>query len=71
MQWLESRRDSGAVSPEVLLRYYFMLQTATSQQSSKGSALLFTVFYPYPEDSHSHFTAHESMHRGMELQKVT
>lgn len=64
MQWLESRRDSGAVSPEVLLRYYFMLQMATSQQS-------FTVFYPYPEDSHSHFMAHESVHRGMELQKVT
>lgn len=24
-----------------------MLQTATSQQSSKRTALLFTVFYPY------------------------
>lgn len=57
-QWLPSRRDSGALSSS--FEYCLMLQTATSQQSSKRTALLFTVFYPYPEDSHSHFTAHES-----------
>lgn len=52
VRWMDTLRDSVSGPPEVFLRYYFMLQTATSQLNSK-CAVLFVFSITLTLDIHT------------------